>query len=317
MNVGRKVDEWDSQGKIRHIMITLQEKTFARIQFKNKVAFADGQAFENLFTQIMSYAESDFQAIKPWGNIGDRKNDGYIKSKGVFYQVFAPEEIEKSYPDVVKKLVGDFNGLLIHWNPVNEFYFVVNDKYKGVNADSEQALQSLLKSHKLNAAGFVTAKDLENLLFSLDEDQIFSVVGFVPDPASINLDYSVLSEVVGHLMGLSLQDMENSPNIYPDWDAKITFNKLDSLESRVLNSGFLQIGSLDAYLNGQSVFFADEVKDQIRKAYLKCAEESEGSELFWSVVNMISPKAESTYQASSIVLMAKYFECCDIFEEPQ
>jgi phage-related protein len=29
----------------------------------------------------MNYAEPDFKQIKPWGNIGDRKNDGYIRSK--------------------------------------------------------------------------------------------------------------------------------------------------------------------------------------------------------------------------------------------
>jgi hypothetical protein len=38
----------------------------------------------------------------------DRKNDGYIKSKGIFFQVFSPEEITKSYHNVVKKLNTDF-----------------------------------------------------------------------------------------------------------------------------------------------------------------------------------------------------------------
>lgn len=297
--------------------MTPQEKTFARIQFKNKVAYADGQAFEDLFTQIMNYAEPDFLAIKPWGNIGDRKNDGYIKSKAIFYQVFAPEDITNSYPNVVKKLIGDFNGLLTHWNPVDEFYFVVNDKYNGVNADSEQALQSLLQNHALNAAGFITAKDLENTLFTLEDDQIYSVVGFIPDPANMQLDFSVLSEVTKHLMSLPLPAMKNSPNVYPDWDEKIDFNGLDTLESRLLDNGSLQVGSLEAFLNNQSNFFADEVKEQIRNAYLECSKNTEGSELFWNVVNMVSPKRENPYQTSSIVLMAKYFETCDIFEEPK
>jgi hypothetical protein len=31
----------------------------------------------------MGYTETDFQQIKPWGRIGDRKNDGYIQSKGI------------------------------------------------------------------------------------------------------------------------------------------------------------------------------------------------------------------------------------------
>ena len=68
-----------------------QEKALARNQFKLKIHEANGQAFEDIFTVIMNYAEPDFQSIKPWGNIGDRKNDGYIKSKGIFFQVFSPE----------------------------------------------------------------------------------------------------------------------------------------------------------------------------------------------------------------------------------
>ena len=104
-----------------------QEKALLRKQFKLKIHEANGQAFEDIFTTIMNYVESDFQSIKPWGNIGDRKNDGYIRSKGIFFQVFSPEEITTSYPNVIKKLNGDFNKLLKQWSPVNEFYFVVND----------------------------------------------------------------------------------------------------------------------------------------------------------------------------------------------
>ena len=71
--------------------MNVQEKTFARQSFQNKIFRADGQLFEDIFSAIMNYAETDFQQIKPWGNIGDRKNDGYIKTKGIFYQVYAPE----------------------------------------------------------------------------------------------------------------------------------------------------------------------------------------------------------------------------------
>jgi len=70
----------------------------------------------------------------------------------------------------------DFDGLKSHWKPVNEFYFVVNDKYKGVNADCERAIQEIKEKHNLNNAGFLTAKDMENRLFELNDDQIFGRV---------------------------------------------------------------------------------------------------------------------------------------------
>ena len=58
-----------------------QEKALARNNFKLKIHEANGQVFEDIFTAIMNYIDTDFQSIKPWGNIGDRKNDGYIPSK--------------------------------------------------------------------------------------------------------------------------------------------------------------------------------------------------------------------------------------------
>ena len=78
--------------------------------FQNKIHKSDGQAFEDIFTSIMNYVDNDFMSIKPWGNIGDRKNDGYIKRTGTYYQVFAPEDIKNSYPQTIKKLNEDLQG---------------------------------------------------------------------------------------------------------------------------------------------------------------------------------------------------------------
>ena len=207
-----------------------QEKTLARRFFKSKILEADGQAFEDIFTAIMNYAEAGFQSIKPWGNIGDRKNDGYIRTKGIFYQVYAPEDIRKSYTDMVNKLKTDFDGLKSQWNPVNEFYFVVNDKYKGVNADSEQAIQEIKEKYNLNDAGFLTAKDMENILFTLDDDQIFLIAGNIPDPAAIKqLDYSILNEIIGYIMKLPLNKGDMAKVILPDVDEKIKFNNLSKI----------------------------------------------------------------------------------------
>lgn len=294
-----------------------QEKALARILFENKIYKANGQKFEDIFTAIMNYAEPDFQQIKPWGNIGDRKNDGYIKSKGIFFQVFAPEDIQKSYPDVISKLQKDFEGLKNQWHPINEFYFVVNDKYNGVNADCEQKIQQIKTQHKLQNTGFKTAKDLENILFNLQDDQILAITGHLPDPKNITLDYTILNEVIGHIMGLSLTISNGNIISVPDWDEKIKFNNLSELSSRYLNNGYLQIGSLENYLKNNSDFLADALKEKMYQLYITEKDKNQiGDDLFWAIVNHASPKSESSYQSAVIVIMAKYFETCDIFEEP-
>ena len=295
----------------------IQEKTLARQLFQNKILKADGQIFENIFSAIMNYAETDFQQIKPWGNIGDRKNDGYIKTKGIFYQVYAPEDIQKSYPNVVSKLKEDFDGLKAQWSPVNEFYFVVNDKDNGVNADCEKTIQEIKISHNLNNAGILTVKHLENILFELEDDQIFSITGFIPDPANIKqLDFSILNEVIGHIMQLPLNDGDKPKIVVPEWDEKIKLNVLSESVSQLLSNGSFQSYSLEAYLKNNSDFLTDSLRDKMNEVYSHEKENKRGDELFWAIVNSASPKAERMYQTSVIVIMSKYFETCDIFEEP-
>jgi hypothetical protein len=295
-----------------------QEKSLARQLFQNKIFRANGQVFEDIFTAIMNYAEADFRSIKPWGNIGDIKNDGYIKNKGKFYQVYAPEDIWKSYTDAVNKLKTDFAGLKSHWNPVNEFYFVINDKYKGVNADCEQTIQEIKEKHHLNNVGFLTAKDLENILFNLDDDQIFLITGNIPNPAAIKqLDYSILNEVIGYIMQLSLNQGDESKIVSPDWDKKIKFNNLSEPVANLLNNGYFQLHLLNEYLSNNSDFLADSLRDKMNEIYSQGKNINYGDNLFWAIVNCASPKAKQMYQTSVIVIMSKYFETCDIFEEPQ
>lgn len=293
------------------------ERALARHLFQLKIHKANGQEFENIFTSIMSYRYLEFQQIKPWGADGDRKNDGYIRSKGIFFQVYAPEEISKSYNTAVRKVENDFHILLEKWNGVNEFYFVVNDKYQGINAACDQTMESIRLSNNLTQAGFKTAKDLEDWLFSLNDDQITAIIGFLPDPAKIQLDYSILSEVLRHIMAISLPTAQDSPINLPDWDRKITFNGLTDLPAKYLNNGFLQIGALDEYLSNNSNTFADEVKTKLREIYMKFCGDFSGDDLFWELVNTISTRAESSIQSAAIILISKYFETCDVFEEPQ
>jgi hypothetical protein len=297
------------------------EKTIARILFENKIFKANGQAFENLFAEIMTYAEPNFRKIKAWGNIGDKYSDGYIKEKGVYFQVYGPEDIRSSYPYVVKKINIDFKGLLKHWSPVNEFYFVVNDKFNGVNADAEQTLTALKNKYNLKKSGFFTADDLSKIVFSLDDDIIQKIIGFLPNPENLsNLEYSSLKEVIGHIMKQSLP-IKAEEIKRPDWDEKIKFNKLSSHSAELLNLGSINLGGLEKYLANQTPL-AQELQEQMTGIYEKIKADWEGLEyksdnIFWEIINTCVPQNESRYQMPVLTIMSKYFESCDIFEEPK
>ena len=297
--------------------MNVQERSIARILFQNKIYKADGQAFEDIFTQLMNYTHKDFQAIKAWGNIGDRKNDGYIKSEGTFFQVYAPEDVTKSYVDFIKKLEKDFLGLIKQWNPVNKYYFVVNDKYKGVNADVEQIIQELKITYSLDDARILTAKDIENKVFLLDDDQIFSIVGNLPDPNNIkNLDFSVLNDVISYIMSLPIDSNLEYKITLPDLKEKIQFNGLSETTASYLYDALIKVEYLEKYLSNNSDFIADSLRNKLSEIYIEKRDIYKNDELFWNIVNSLSPKMQQIYQTTVIIIMAKYFETCDIFEVP-
>ncbi|MGL5245553.1 MAG: hypothetical protein ACRC7R_10305, partial [Sarcina sp.] len=182
-----------------------EEKYLVRIIFQNKIYSSDAQVFENLFTKIMGYRHLDFQAVRPQGSLGDMKNDGYILNSGIFYQVYGPEDITKSMDTAINKLKEDFHGLVSKWSneiTIKEFNYVVNDKYKGANVtvhkklvELRNTIKTLEKDYLLNT-GLLVAKDLENILFELQDDDIIAVIGLIPRTNTMyEVDYNSLNEV--------------------------------------------------------------------------------------------------------------------------
>ena len=59
---------------------------------------ADGDAFQRLFEKVMQKVEPSFVRVRPYGNIGDRKNDGMLlyEEADVVYQVYSPDELKQA-----------------------------------------------------------------------------------------------------------------------------------------------------------------------------------------------------------------------------
>ena len=223
-------------------MMDPKERYFYHLAFKLRIFESNGQAFEALFTQIMNYSEQSFQQIKPHGNIGDRKNDGYIRSQGVYFQVYAPENPVDNCSTAVGKLENDFEKLYEYWSnndtPVKEYYFVFNDKYLGVYPDCEKTIADLKSKYQLRSTGIWTAKDLENKLFSLEDDEIMTVIrGFSLDPKIMKvLHIPYVDDIVAHLRTLDHKFGESGKNV-PDWNKKIEFNGLSQKAAEMLANG--------------------------------------------------------------------------------
>lgn len=302
----------------------IHEKYLARLMFRSKVLASDATAFETLFTAVMTSAYPGFQQVKPQGSIGDRKNDGFDKSTGKYYQVFAPEDLRLSEKKALAKLDEDFLGLQKHWNPIapiKEFSFVLNDKFKGAFPTVHEKLHELEVANSGIKFSPLLAQHLEDIFLGLTDENIIAIIGCVPDPNNIEqIDYSVLSEIVNELRA------KLKPHVYaesykvPDFSQKLEFNGLSSNVGRLLEVASYQAAEFEDLLSKSSDFVKDDIKkvlqDNYQEIQSRYGENSHGDEIFFSLLNCIDDQGSKARQDAALVLMAYYFEACDIFEEP-
>lgn len=304
----------------------VNSRMYAHVMFQNKVLLASGSQYEDLFSDVMTRRYSDFKQIRPYGNMGDRKNDGYIKSLGRYFQVYAPLAPETKENEAAKKAKEDFEGLLEYWEkiaPVVEYSFVFNDRFKGSNAPLEATLADIEQEHELDACGAFLTKDLANEFDQL-EDHLIAVVikSVIPHSSELsNVDYGVMTDVVQHVMD-SLQPLdEESLMVAPDFDEKIQINNLPIEVGLLLRTGSFQSGAVESYFDTHAEFSRGAVRDHFARAYedAKAATDTPAQAFFRLLETTTPPAAvgaEKLAQDATIVLIAYYFETCDVFEDP-
>lgn len=301
-------------------------KYIAHLMFKVKVLSSDGLAFEDLFCSVMETDNPDFKRVKPQGQYGDRKNDGFDKTIGSYYQVYAPENLPSKVAKAVKKVLVDFQGLLDFWNgirPIREYHFVMNDKYKGTFPEIELQLAALEKQHKDVKCRSFLCKNLEDIFLSLSEEQIIHIIGILPQPEDIaDIEYGSLNEVINHLQGTNFQYNHETIPPSPDFQKKIIFNNLSDYVASLLENGNHQSRALKEYFDVNR----KDLKSDLQKIFINLYVEGKGmitdnlvksDEIFLYILEKATPKQTKPIQDCVLVLMSYFFEYCDIFETPQ
>lgn len=306
--------------------MTKDELYLARVLFKLRVHESDGQAFQDLFVKVMQHANPNFRPIKPHGREGDQKNDGFDKANGLYYQVYAPEDLAPNVYTAVSKLTDSFSGLKNYWDtqvsPIKEYFFVLNDKYKGTYPEIEKGLASLEQKHKEIKCNPFLTKDLEDVFINLPKDKIIDIIGIIPDPLKIEtVDYSIMNEIINYLHKTAvLYKIEKIP-ADPDFVKKLTFNRLSSRVAGLLDFGNHQNYVMDDYFKFRSNFVKAELREIFRTFYEAgvCSipeNEDKPDMVFFYILDKASANKTKAVQDAVLVLMSYYFEYCDIFEVP-
>lgn len=312
-----------------HESLTPEQRQYAKAIFQARIYRSSGQIFENLFIAIMTKRDHRFRPVKPQGIIGDQGNDGFIPEIGRYFQVYSPENPAEKIQKAAEKARDDFAKLKDKWDrdyPIVDFRFVFNDKYQGAYPTVEHALAELKEKNGLQSSKPFLAKDLEDEFWKLsrvDQESVLEMV--IPRREHIDdIDFMALTDILQHLVDNQTPvTSEGLPHV-PDYENKIQFNQI-STAAGLLRVGNYQNSAVDLFFNQHGEFTRKDIRDRLAHSYLQYTSEEEfnpgsenefGDRVFFRMLENIAPKTTKQIQDAAIVLIAYFFEKCDVFEDP-
>ncbi|ATF04085.1 hypothetical protein PhaeoP75_04487 (plasmid) [Phaeobacter gallaeciensis] len=295
-------------------MDSLQRAFF---QLKFRIAFLErkAKAFEDLFSRIMGHAApGDFQAVRPYGNRGDLKCDGYRVSDKTVFQCYAPSFMKLA--NLLAKMDEDFNGAVAHWgNRMDRWSFVHNED-DGLPADATQKLADLGTANPtihLDQTGY---SELFAVVMALSVPQLEDLFGSVPSQRTMaQLDYEALRPVVSLIQKLSPDD--NPPLSAPS-ASKLDANDLSADAAELLRQGRRREPLVERFFNDwPDPSFGEEIAQGFRERYQALKAEDLSPDQIFTALQTFAGGMEGTpaHQAAVLAVMSYFFERCDIFED--
>lgn len=293
------------------------KSAYYELRFRLRYVESNGEAFQDFFSTIMEMRyPGDFARVRPWGKFGDRKNDGYLRSKRKLFQCYAPREMDLR--KCIKKITADFTGALPYWKPhFDEWVFTHND-ITGLAPDVLELLLGLSKKHKPVKATHSGFAELLAEFKLLSPTNVATLLGPAPDLKDV---ISIRLEDVKRLLDhIAIQPEPLVVDVRPVPAAKLQFNQLSSATSILLTAGMTRAEIVKKYLRG----LADQTRyDRVAAAFRQRYAELKAQglppdDIFVGLQKFVAGDEvpSPTHQAATLAVLAFFFEACEIFERP-
>lgn len=298
-----------------------------RTLFKIKLYEVSGESFQQLFQNIMSYHCPDFRSVATYGNQGDGGNDGWIPNEGRYFQVYGRKADSQS-DSSSKKVIEDFEKLQNHWKNIKKYHFVYNDRFCGAPAPIQQKLQELQTKYNLEEANVWDGRKLERLFMELKQDEKSSIMGGIPAQIPEFIDPTALSKILRHLADKVSPMFSLLEQTAPNFEEKVVFNGLTSPITEFLKLYSRLVDEVDDFLKKEYCGLGQEIAQDVKRLYNESCgtvpngEDAPNIRYVWMIEQLIPeiarihPHSLKAYREAAQVVLAKYFEACDIYEHP-
>jgi hypothetical protein len=300
---------WPSQ--VDHLSRAFWEQAFELRFLRSK-----GTAFQEFFCSIMELGHpGDFQRVRPWGSAGDRKNDGYLRSRRILFAVYGPNEMKAR--EAVAKIDSDCNGAVPHWREYFDSWVFVHNSRDGLGPDITRKLGELNAAHPFAILPWGFA-ELRLELFALPGADIAAILGPAPDMRTMQhvsmQDLQPLIDQLGRQPAMPEDDLRPVP---PD---KLSFNLLSPNVASLLRAGMTRSDVVAQYfIYHHDPTYRDGVAERFRLHYQELRSKSLAPDrIFDELRSFVGGPFLGTaeHDAAVLAILAYFFETCDVFERP-
>jgi C-terminal domain 10 of the ABC-three component (ABC-3C) systems len=289
-------------------------RVFFEQEFKIRFLEKKGNAFQDFFADVMEKRyPGDFIRVRPWGKSGDRKNDGYLRSKRTLFQVYAPNEMSAS--KCIAKIEEDFFGALPHWGEYfNKWRFAHNSKM-GIGPEVTEKLLELDNKYpdiEVRQFGF---EELRNEVFHLPELELSLLFG--PAPSVRSMTELGLEDLEPVIIQISKGSPTREPDLRPVPKDKVDQNALSEDVEILIKAGMSRADLVRKYCRAQPTL-QDKIAEGFRKEYRQLSGEGLAPDEIFSRLQRFAGGdrvTSPTRQSAILAVLAFFFEECDIFED--
>lgn len=288
------------------------------VNFENAFLKAKGDAFQIFFEQLMSRAyEADFMACRPWGNVGDKKNDGFLKAERRLFQVYAPNEMTAA--QAKKKISEDFAGALEHWGKHFDKWTFVHNASDGLPPH----VQELLLETERNNPGVKiepwSLEELRTVFRRLELADLQSWFGYTPPTASEQAGIG-FEDIRIVLEDIAARELPKDHAVMTVDSGKLKANRLSDNVQMLLTAGMSKAPLVKQFFDEwHQPTYGERMAKAFRARYEKLREGNpplHPNEIFDALRLWTggTNQHSATRLASILAVLAYFFERCDIFE---
>lgn len=268
--------------------------------------------FASLATRVYG---TNFELIKAGGRNGDKKSDGRIISSETIFQCYAPESTSKFASNAASKISDSFPEVIEYWPNLKEWVFVHNNP-DGIPTSASDVLESLRAQYPNIKIRTATRDFLKDELH--DKLTLQQLIDIYPS-ASLNFSDVQMSHIRPLLKKIiearkARHDLTTFGDI-PD-EKKLDFNRLSPDSKFDITRARPHVDVVDRYIANMSIpQNASIIQNEMQNKYLESKDLGYyPDEILKQLLNFCGGDGTSTDRNAAYVIVAYFFDSCDIFE---